>query len=273
MLPPAAPGPPAGRFVVAAALLCLLAVLAPSLRASQAAGPSQVTLSPGLTVTPAASPTAQADGRIIYQVQPGDSLMAIAARFDLAPLELLELNALAPDSVIQVGQLLLLGIAQRPAGTPLAGFPGASLRQDGSAVYFLLEGDSFYSVAGRFGLTLSEFFQLNPNLSLSSTLMIGQPVIVGMVPQPREIGGSIDLPTPTAALTRTPPPPTAALAGPDPAVTLTSPASEPPPLLAATAEPARGELSIAEVSLIVLAAVVVLLAAAGGLLVYLGRPG
>jgi hypothetical protein len=75
-----------------------------------------------------ATPTAGADGRIIYKVQPGDNCISIADKFGL------DLNTFRANNNIQgdecrfliVGRELLIGVVEPPTGTPLptATFPG-----------------------------------------------------------------------------------------------------------------------------------------------------
>ncbi len=156
------------------------------------------------TASPIASPTAQPDGQIIYTVQPGDSLSLIANRFDLDLSGLNLLNDLTGDSVIQVGQELLLGYAVLPDGSvPLEGFPFARVQPDGTIIHTVAAGDSFFVIAATYGLTLDEFYEIS-GLDETSVLQAGQEVIVGFQPQPQEIGGSTDLPLEIATPTFTP---------------------------------------------------------------------
>lgn len=74
------------------------------------------------------TPTAGADGRIIYIVQPGDNCISITEKFGL------DLNTFRANNNIQgdecrfliVGRELLIGVVEPPTGTPLptATFPG-----------------------------------------------------------------------------------------------------------------------------------------------------
>jgi hypothetical protein len=78
---------------------------------------SSVTAAPVFQLTPFPTPTAGPDGRILYQVQLGDTLWRIAAVAGISIDELRILNGLDPDEVITVGQVLLLGLGG-PAGQP-----------------------------------------------------------------------------------------------------------------------------------------------------------
>ncbi len=57
------------------------------------------------------TPTAQADGRIIYIAQEGDSWWIIAIKNNVTEDQLYQLNNSKPDDPIQAGQSILIGIA------------------------------------------------------------------------------------------------------------------------------------------------------------------
>jgi len=76
---------------------------------------------PAYQLTPFPTPTPGSDGRILYQVQPGDTLWHIAVVSGITIDELRQLNNLVGDD-IQEGQILLLGFGG-PAAT--AESPGA----------------------------------------------------------------------------------------------------------------------------------------------------
>ena len=75
--------------------------------------PAQAAPNPQLTNFP--TPTPGSDGRIIYIVQPGDTLWRIAAVAGISVADLRDLNFLDPDDVVQPGQQLVLGLGG-PAG-------------------------------------------------------------------------------------------------------------------------------------------------------------
>lgn len=70
-----------------------------------------------LQLTPFPTPTPGADGRILYIVQPGDTLWRISAVAGVSVDELRGLNQLGANDVLQENQQLLLGIAG-PAQAP-----------------------------------------------------------------------------------------------------------------------------------------------------------
>jgi LysM repeat protein len=170
------------------------------------------TLTATATVSPVASPTAQPEGQIIYTVKAGDTLSLVADWFDVNLNELYSYNNLTADSVIQVGQKLLLGYSVLPDGSvPLEGYPLAKVRPDGTIIHTVAAGNSFYAIAAIYDLSLEQFYDVS-GLDETSVLQIGQEVTVGFQPQPEEISGSTDLPTelssptsiPTITVTPTP---------------------------------------------------------------------
>jgi LysM repeat protein len=200
------------------------------------------TLTATATASPVASPTAHPEGQIIYTVKAGDTLSLVADWFDISLNELYSYNSLTVDSVIQVGQQLLLGYSVLPDGSvPLEGFPLARVRPDGTIIHTVAAGNSFYAIAATYDLTLEQFYDVS-GLDETSVLQIGQEVTVGFQPQPEEISGSTHLPAelssptslPTTTTTATPsatpeavtPTAIAYLAG---TATLPSPTEPPPP--------------------------------------------
>jgi hypothetical protein len=89
----------------------------------QLASPPAAAAPPG-QLTPFPTPTPGPDGRIIYIVQPGDTLWRVAAVSGLGVDELIGLNDLdAENPVILEGQELLLGLGGPSQVNPTAGPP------------------------------------------------------------------------------------------------------------------------------------------------------
>jgi len=97
-----------------------------------------------------------------YIVQPGDTLLKIAARHGISVSQLAQANGLRWNSFVYVGQRLVI-----PAGT----------------VYVVRRGDTLYSIARRYGTSVQAIVQAN-NLR-STRIYVGQRLIIpGALPGP-----------------------------------------------------------------------------------------
>ncbi|GAP21662.1 LysM peptidoglycan-binding domain-containing protein [Leptolinea tardivitalis] len=67
-----------------------------------------------------ATPTPNADGRIIYVVKPGDNCISISWKNNIQIEELKRLNNLKDDCTLQENQQLLIGIAEKTTAQPTA---------------------------------------------------------------------------------------------------------------------------------------------------------
>jgi LysM repeat protein len=236
-------------------------------------------------LVPAASPTPRPDGGIVYQAVEGDTLSAIAFRFDVPLEELYTYNELTPDSIINVGQPIILGFAGTPGATSPAAptLPaGVHARENGTLVYVVEEGDTLLAIAAAHDLRLAELLSMNPDVNKNTLLQIGQEIVVGQRRQPQSVGGSTDfqptvtptvLPSPTPLLTA------AATSTPVPSPTSAPRATPVPPVtvaIAATASPkptlapaAAGTSMLRLLPLVV--ATLLMLAVASAVLLYLRR--
>ena len=106
------------------------------------------------------------DENEIYTVKAGDSLYAIANRFNTTVDELKNLNNL-PSNVLNVGQLLKIPSAVVTPNT-----------------YTVQRGDSLYSISNKFGITVDEL--KNANNLTSNTLSVGQVLKIPIIEQTPE---------------------------------------------------------------------------------------
>lgn len=244
------------------------------------AGPSPTaTAKPSATPfpTPVASPTPQADGSIVYEVQIGDSIFGIAALFDVSVQDLFELNDLDADSILRVGQRIIIGSGSAEPGSTDDEFPGTITRADGTVIYVVAEGDALLGIADRFGLEFQELLELNEGLTGESVLRVGQELIVGKRPVPQNVGGSTDLPSPEPIATSIPtveptPTPTSITAAATAAISTSLPVETMPDL--PSENEGNGEDSLFSNQLMLgLIGVSALLAGTGALFIYLSRKG
>jgi LysM repeat protein len=269
---PAAP-PPAPATVGPTLTPSPSPTFGPSPTPTNTATPTE-TPTPTDTPTPVASPTAQADGLIVYIAQPGDSYIYISELFDVPLAELYDLNGLDEGSILTVGQRLILGQAGQSGGRRAGDdYPGAIILPGGDIVYQLREGDSLYSVAQRYNLTIEELMAFNEDLEETSILQVGQQIVVGFQPLPAEVGGSTDQPQPTATSSQTPLATATSTETPIPTATGTAAPTSLPTVQMATAQPESTSAGDGiDGILLILIGVVAFLAILGGVFLYLGRP-
>ncbi|MCA9961213.1 MAG: LysM peptidoglycan-binding domain-containing protein [Anaerolineales bacterium] len=93
-----------------------------------------------------------------YTVQPGDSLLAIAARFNLSWHELAALNNLATPDVIFVGQILRLPGAVAEESVPVVPAPTTSTT---AATYTVQPGQYLLQIADDLGMAWQTIAELN----------------------------------------------------------------------------------------------------------------
>jgi hypothetical protein len=105
-------------------------------------------VAPVLQLTPFPTPTPGADGRILYKIQPGDTLLRISLIAGVPLEELRGLNNLTGDNIV-VGDELLLGLGgpsvvtptPGPSPTPTAVLPTPSPRPGNGIICVVLYND------------------------------------------------------------------------------------------------------------------------------------
>ena len=121
------------------------------------------------------------DGSIIHTVLPGHTFWAIAARYEITIEELFLYNNLNDNSVIHPGNTLTIRLAdgQEPPPTPTP-----------PATHVIREGDTPWTIAARFRLSVEEFYWLN-GIDEFTILHPGNEVKIRLLP------GEEPPPTPT----------------------------------------------------------------------------
>lgn len=147
------------------------------------------------TITPTDTPTPTASGPFVYVVEEDDNLFSIAEKFDVDVLVLMTLNNLAYDSLIRVGDELLIPPPdlELPTETPL---PEGTR---GTIEYTVKSGDSLEGLALRFNSTVEAIIEENEGLENINEIFIGQVLII-----PVNIATPLPTNTPGLAATLTP---------------------------------------------------------------------
>lgn len=137
--------------------------------------PNLIRVGQKLIIPGAAPATPSPTASTSYQVVAGDTLAKIAARNGTTVAALVAANGLANPNRLQIGQSLLLPVAQSgppptPTGTPAAG---------PVATHLVAPGDTLGSIAARFGTTVEAIKAANGLTSaliyVGTTLTIGAP--------------------------------------------------------------------------------------------------
>ncbi|MBN1955199.1 MAG: LysM peptidoglycan-binding domain-containing protein [Anaerolineae bacterium] len=110
---------------------------------------------------PTAAPTPAPGGGIYYVVQAGENLFRIGLKFDVTADVLAEANGIFVPSQLAAGAMLLVPVS------PPAGRYG----------YYVQPGDTLYSIARRFGLTVEELAAYN-GIGSDYTVSVGQVLVV-----------------------------------------------------------------------------------------------
>ncbi|MCA9866714.1 MAG: LysM peptidoglycan-binding domain-containing protein [Anaerolineales bacterium] len=190
------------------------------------------TSAPLPTTPPLVRPTPRPDGSVVYSVVAGDTLLGIAARYDLSLADLLTLNSLSGAELLSIGQPLIIGYDNLPEDTTvLPGYPQARILATGAIIHKVSAGETPGGIAFLYNLPLDELYRLN-NIEPGTLIQIDQELVVGQQPQPEPTTTATDWPTPTleptstAQASPTPLPPTDT---PEPTPSMDTPVTPTPP--------------------------------------------
>ncbi|HLD93982.1 MAG TPA: LysM peptidoglycan-binding domain-containing protein [Anaerolineales bacterium] len=140
---------------------------------------------PTITETPTLTPipsTPTASAPFEYIVQSGDTITALAARFGLdptlGPIIIMLLNGLDNDSVLTVGQVLIIPDPNMEVPTPtLLPDDLADFGRGHEILYFVMPGDTVAAIAERFFSTEDAIIEAN-DLENPNSIFAGQLLIV-----------------------------------------------------------------------------------------------
>jgi LysM repeat protein len=118
------------------------------------------------------------DGSIVHTVQSGQTMWAIAARYEVSLADLYLYNGMNEDSVLQPGNELTIRL---PDGAPPPPTPTPP------TAHLVREGETMWTIAARYRVSLSDIFWLN-GLTEDSVLQPGTEIVVrlgeGVTPPP-----------------------------------------------------------------------------------------
>lgn len=127
------------------------------------------TETPTVTVTPTETLTPTASAPFVYKVEENDTLFSIADKFDVDVLVLMALNNLTYESVIRVGDELLIPppSLELPTPTPLPEGVRGKIR------YIVTTGDTLEAIAARFFSTVDAIVK-ESKLKNPNEIFVGQ---------------------------------------------------------------------------------------------------
>ncbi len=133
-----------------------------------------------------------------YVVQPGDTLWAIARRFNTTVQALVEANGIEDPDLIVVGQRLAIPTGEEPPPTPEPTPPPAEEYFE----YIVRPGDTLWGLSRRFDTTVQKLVEIN-DIEDPSLIVVGQTLLIprGAGPPPPP------MPTPEPTPSPTPEPP------------------------------------------------------------------
>ena len=109
---------------------------------------------------------------MIYTVKQGDTLYKIAREYGSTIDDIVKVNGLTrPDSLV-IGQNLFIPTAE-----------------NSSQQYTVISGDSMYKIANKFGITLAELINANPQISNPNIIQIGQVINIPNTKPTIEVNG------------------------------------------------------------------------------------
>ena len=104
-------------------------------------------------------------GGTVYTISPGDSLFGLAQRFNTTVQAILTANPGIDPANLQLGQRICVPVTPTPGPCP------------GGFLYTIRAGETYYSIARRFGIAVPALAAANPGVD-PSQLRIGQQICV-----------------------------------------------------------------------------------------------
>jgi LysM repeat protein len=187
--------------------------------------------------------TPDADGRIVHEVQPYQTLITIASAYNVTVERILALNGLQADWTLSIGQKLLISPGNVTPSPTLSAIQRLTPEADGRYYHTVHSGETLSWIANLYNVPLADLMSWN-GLTNNSVIHPNQKLLLLVTPPP--------------TATFTPVPPTAA---PSPTASYTPAPPTAPPAVVVTEPPAR-QFNVG------LFLVVLLFVIGGGLLVF-----
>jgi LysM repeat protein len=136
-----------------------------------------------------------ADGKIVHEVGAYQALSTIAEAYHVSVNQILALNGLQADSILQIGQKLVISPGNITPSPTLSAIQKLTPEADGNYYHIVQSGETLFWIAGQYGVSLAELMAWN-GLNATSVIRPEQKLRLLMTPPV----------TPTTARTQTPSP-------------------------------------------------------------------
>ncbi len=166
--------------------------------------------------------TPDANGKIVHKVQAYQSLIAISDAYHVPIEQILALNGLKTDSILQIGQELVISAGNITPSPTLTRLQQLTPEADGHYYHVVQSGETLSWIANLYEIPLNNLLTWN-GLNSTSVIRPGQKILLLVTPPPTQT------PSPSATLATTPSPVLSATSTSAPPLTT--------PTLIATPEP------------------------------------
>lgn len=122
---------------------------------------------------------AEAEMAFRYTVQRGDTLSAIARKYNLTVKELVEANDIVDPNLIFPGQKLIIPgyMSPKPSPQPQPQPPPPPPKTDQFFIYTVVAGDTLSAIAKRFGVTVRQLIEAN-EIANPNLIRVGQQLVI-----------------------------------------------------------------------------------------------
>ena len=143
--------------------------------------------------------TPDANGKIVHKVQPYQSLIAISEAYHVPIEQILALNGLRTDSILQIGQELVISAGNITPSPTLTRLQQLTPEADGRYYHVVQRGETLSWIANLYEIPLNNLLTWN-GLNNTSVIQPGQKILLLVTPPPTQT------PSPSLTLTATPSP-------------------------------------------------------------------
>jgi LysM repeat protein len=102
-----------------------------------------------------------ANGRIVHEVQPYQALSTIADAYHVPVNQVLALNGLQADSILQIGQKLVISAGNITPSPTLSAIQRLTPEADGAYYHTIQSGETLSWIAGQYGVSLGDLMTWN----------------------------------------------------------------------------------------------------------------